>query len=96
MIRILTPSYRRAIKYADGWHPVNLESVDIVQKLEAWDVYPLHKEFEISVRRTVKDISSLNILLKSFENTPINYVLLKLPRNTNMLEQVSDAISPFV
>ncbi|MHA1935856.1 MAG: LLM class flavin-dependent oxidoreductase [Candidatus Thorarchaeota archaeon] len=87
---------RRAIKYADGWHPVNIEAVDIIKKLDAWDIHPPQNGFQISVRRTIKDVSSLKPLLESFENTPVSYLLLKLPREKMILQQVSDDISPFV
>jgi alkanesulfonate monooxygenase SsuD/methylene tetrahydromethanopterin reductase-like flavin-dependent oxidoreductase (luciferase family) len=87
---------RRALKYADGWHPVNLEALDIVQKFEDWDIQTPKKGFEVSVRRTIEDASALRPLLESFENAPVSYVLLKLPKEKKILQQVADDISPYM
>ncbi|UCE09461.1 MAG: TIGR03619 family F420-dependent LLM class oxidoreductase [Candidatus Thorarchaeota archaeon] len=87
---------RRAIKYADGWHPVNLQASEIIEKLEAWDIETPSNGFEIALRRTILDVSALRPLLDSFESTLVSYVLLKLPREKKSLRQVADDMASYV
>lgn len=86
---------KRAIKYGDGWHPVNMRPEAITQRLKSCTISLPKKGFDIAVRISPNNDHSLQEIVENYEKANVTHLILKISGGLEALDRVADEISSF-
>lgn len=91
-------AFKRALKYGDGWHPVNIKPETILQYQQKFaNEISAKYNFEIVLRLRLEPGDSNNTqILESYTELGIKYITLDIAGGLEPLKQISASIHSFM